>query len=105
MAASYSKTMCARYEFHQPADLIGMAEQAAEKRFAAGNHPGAQGATPPESGGKFFNSSPPQMRRGDAPSGGVVLIRVRVGNCSTNEFFRNPQSPALPDASESVPAW
>jgi enterochelin esterase-like enzyme len=31
------------------------------------------GATHPESGGKLAANSPPQMRRGGAPSAGVVL--------------------------------
>ena len=44
---------------------------------AAGNHPGASGATPPESGGVFLKNSPPQMRRGGAPSAGVVLTKSK----------------------------
>jgi len=40
------------------------------------NHPGAIGATPPDSGGEPFKNSPPQMRRGGAPSAGVVLSGV-----------------------------
>jgi len=39
---------------------------------AGDNHPGAQGAAPPESGGEFLKNFPPQMRRGGAPSAGVV---------------------------------
>jgi len=45
------------------------------KPLPADNHPGAQGATPPESGGKLLKNSPPQMRRGGALSAGVVLTR------------------------------
>jgi hypothetical protein len=37
---------------------------------------GAQGATPPESGGELLKNSPPQMRRGGAPSAGVVMNRI-----------------------------
>jgi hypothetical protein len=36
------------------------------------NHSGARSATPPESGGEFLKSTPPQMRRGGAPGAGVV---------------------------------
>jgi len=51
------------------------ADEPAEKSLIVDNHPGAQGATPPESGGVVFKNSPPQMRRGGAPSAGVVLIQ------------------------------
>jgi hypothetical protein len=40
--------------------------QAAEKRLITDNHPGAQGVTPPESGGELSKNSPPQMRRAGA---------------------------------------
>jgi len=53
--------------------------QPAEKRPTADNHPGAQGATPPESGGELLRNSPPQMRRDGAPSAGVVLSRRLKG--------------------------
>jgi long-chain acyl-CoA synthetase len=45
------------------------------KRPQECNHPGAQRATPPESGGEPLKNSPPQMRRGGALSAGVALNR------------------------------
>ena len=53
------------------------------------NHPGARRATPPESGGELFKNSPPQMRRGGAPSAGVVLTSKR----SADLFFRSAAHP------------
>ena len=68
------------------------AKQAAEKCPATNNHPGAQGATPPDSGGELRRNSPPQMRRGGAPSAGVVLTVLAP---SATEFFRSLFSPAV----------
>jgi len=67
----------------------GEPSQAAEKRHTLNNHPCAQGTTPPESGGELLTDSPPQMRRGGAPSAGVVLTRGGVEDDSTGEFFRS----------------
>jgi hypothetical protein len=43
---------------------FGKAGQAAEKRLTEDSHPGAQGATSPESGEIGPKNSPPQIRRG-----------------------------------------
>ena len=52
----------------------------ASNHRAVGNHPGTQGATPPESGGEFLKNSPPQIRRGGALSAGVVLRKGQNGH-------------------------
>jgi hypothetical protein len=43
---------------------MGGAEQAAEKRLIAANHPGAQGATPPDSGGEFLKTVSSSVEEG-----------------------------------------
>jgi len=43
------------------------------KSGTADYHLGAQAPTPPESGGVLLKNSAPQLRRGGAPSAGVVL--------------------------------
>jgi len=40
------------------------AKQGAEKRPTAANHPGAQGATPPESGGELLKTHPSSYEEG-----------------------------------------
>jgi hypothetical protein len=58
------------------------------KPLTADNHPGAHGATPP------------QMRRGGAPSAGVVLtsrLRGGVDNDSAKGVFHYLFSPVLPN--------
>jgi len=90
-----------RFSHHAWAPIEGCrkggALEAAEKRLIADNHPVAKGATPPESGGEFLRNSPPQLRRGGAPSAGVVLTRGSsrgVDSDSANGFFRSLFSPA-----------
>jgi hypothetical protein len=59
------------------------AKQAAEKLSSAYDHPGAQGATPPESGGELLKTLPSSdeegwraERRGGADSAGAKRHRV-----------------------------
>ena len=75
VSPTISKSLSANLKVGAP--FRHVPDQPAEKRFAAGNHPVRRLTdTPPESGGEFVNGSPPQMRRGGAMGGGVVLIRV-----------------------------
>jgi hypothetical protein len=77
----------------------GGASQAAEKLSSAYNHPGAQGATPPESGGELLKTLPSSdeegwraERRGGADSASAKRHRVF------------PQ-PVKPRPSGSVQPW
>jgi hypothetical protein len=80
------------------------------KTPAADNHPGAQGATSPESGGELAQELPSSDEEGWRAErrGGLSLAlrggltRGGVGNVNAEEFFRSLFSPALPRASRNA---
>ena len=77
--------------------LEGRGSTVCGKTPPADSHPGAQGATPPESGGELFKTLPPsdeEWWRAERQCGAEMGIKGCVVNNSANKISRSLLSPA-----------